>query len=240
MHPKQSGKPAAPLLFLVCAVIIGLWAALPAAAVENAGASPPVLVVDPGHGGLDGGATAADGSLESAINLAIALRVRALARLFGVQVRLTRDGEGLDYPPEAETVHAKKVWDQKRRVALIRQTEGAMLLSIHQNKYPDARPRGSQVLYARTPDSAAWAELTHVNLIAALCPDNRRVAAPISEDIYLMREIDCPGILVECGFLSNPQEAQKLKSPGYQLELALVLTASYLQFLSTQFQGDTG
>ena len=56
MHPKQSGKPAAPLLFLVCAVIIGLWVALPAAAVENAGASPPVLVVDPGHGGLDGAA----------------------------------------------------------------------------------------------------------------------------------------------------------------------------------------
>ena len=235
MHPKQSGRRAAPLLFLVCAVIIGLTSALPAAA-----ASPPVLVVDPGHGGLDGGATAADGSPESAINLAIALRLQRLAQLFGVPVRLTRAGEDLDYPAEAETVHAKKVWDQKRRVALIRQTEGAMLLSIHQNKYPDARPSGSQVLYAGTPGSAAWAELTHANLVAALCPENRRVAAPISKDIYLLREIDCPGILVECGFLSNPQEAEKLKSPDYQLELALVLTASYLQFLSTQFQGDTG
>ena len=235
MPAKHSASRAAPLLFLICAVIIGAWTVLPADA-----ASPPVLVVDPGHGGLDGGATAADGSPESAINLAIARRVRRLAQLFGLQVRMTREGEELDYPPEAESVHAKKVWDQKRRVALIGQTEGAMLLSIHQNKYPDARPRGCQVLYAGTADSAAWAELTHANLVAALCPENRRVAAPISGDIYLMREIDCPGILVECGFLSNPQEAARLKSPDYQLELALVLTASYLQFLSTRFQGDTG
>lgn len=190
----------------------------------------PTLVIDAGHGGLDGGASAADGTLESAVNLEIARRAEALARLFGVRTVMTRDSEELDYPDESATIHAKKVWDQKTRVELINATENAVLLSIHQNKFPDARPSGTQVLYAKTEGSADFAELTHANLIACLCPENRRVAAPISDSIYLMKSVNCPAILVECGFLSNPTEAAKLKTGEYQTALATVLVASYLQY----------
>lgn len=193
-----------------------------------------MLIIDPGHGGLDGGASAADGTLESTINLEIALRTRALSMLLGIPVSMTRTQDSLDYPADAHTIREKKVWDQKRRVELINSTENAVLLSIHQNRFPDSRPSGTQVLYARTAGSAEFGTLTHENLIACLCPENRRVAAPISDTIYLMKHIKCPAILVECGFLSNPAEAAKLKRAEYQCEIALVLTASCCRFMNDQ------
>ena len=191
---------------------------------------PATLVIDAGHGGLDGGASAADGTLESAINLEIAQRLSLLAKLCGVPTIMTRTSETLDYPDENATIHAKKVWDQKTRVELINSTENAVLISIHQNKYPDARPNGTEVLYAKTEGSRELAELAHANLIECLNPENRRVAAPISDSIYLMKQVECTAILVECGFLSNPAEAAKLKTGEYQTGLAAVLIASYLQY----------
>lgn len=211
------------LLFLAIAVII-----LPCKAAESP--RPAVLIIDPGHGGLDGGASAADGTLESALNLEIALRMEAIGKLLGMKTVLTRRGESLEYPEDCATVHAKKVWDQKTRVELINSVENAVLVSVHQNRYPDPRPSGSQVLYAKTAGSQELGEIAHGNLIACLCPENRRVAAPISDSIYLMKHVTCPAILVECGFLSNPAEAEKLKSQEYQTALAAVLVASCLQY----------
>lgn len=195
--------------------------------------SAVVLVIDPGHGGLDGGASAADGTTEKQVNLEIALRMEQTAKLFGYSTVLTRRTLDLDYPPEAVTVHDKKLWDQKQRVALIRGTENAVLFSIHQNKYPDPRPSGSQVLYAKSAGSRELGELTHANLAACLNPDNRRVAAPIPDTIYLMKEMTCPAILVECGFLSNAADTAKLKTDGYQKQLAVVLTGSFLQYIQS-------
>jgi len=201
---------------------------------ESISASPArfTLVIDAGHGGLDGGAVAADGTKESILNLEIALRFRQLALLCGLPAVMTREQETLDYPETETTVHAKKVWDQNRRVTLINGTDGALLVSIHQNQYPDARPNGTQVLYGREEASEQLGTLTHENLRSCLCPGSRRVAAPVSESIYLMKHVSCPAILVECGFLSNREEARLLKTEAYQTQLALVLTASCLQFQS--------
>ena len=105
-----------------------------------------------------------------------------------------------------------------------------MLISIHQNCYPDRKPSGSQVLYAASPGSDALGSRMHDNLVAYLDPQNRRVAVPISEKIYLMREVNCPAVLVECGFLSNESECAKLEDGVYQTKLAAVIIASYLQY----------
>ncbi len=191
-----------------------------------------VLVIDAGHGGEDGGAQSADGLLESAVNLDIALRMEALAAFCGVETAMTRESASIDYPVEAETVRARKVADQKARVALVNSFENAVLISIHQNNYPASQPRGPQVLYAATEGSQALGELTHANLNAALYPENRRVAAPISDSIYLTKMVTCPAILVECGFLSNPEEAALLASDAYRTQLAVILLGSYLQYMS--------
>lgn len=205
-------------------------AALPASAGAPGGL--PTLIIDAGHGGEDGGASTAGGTLESAINLAVAQKLDALAGLFGVKTVLTRDSEAIDYPAEAETTAQRKRADQSARLKLINSVPDGVLISIHQNFYPDSRPAGPQVFYADTEDSRALAELTHANLLSALSPESRRVAAPASEDIYLMREARCTAILAECGFLSNPTEAALLGSDGYQMRIAAVLLASYLQFFT--------
>ena len=220
------------LLFVVGTAIICL-AVQRVAALQTISAlsiNGPRLVIDPGHGGLDGGTSAADGTTESAINLAVALRMQELALLFGEKPVMTRTTEALEYPENTSTIREKKVWDQKQRVALINATENAVLISVHQNYYPDSRPSGAVVLFGTAEGSSALAETAQNTLVSALCPENRRVAAPVSSKIYLMQQISCPAILVECGFLSNPAEAEQLKSADYQTKLAMILLASYFQF----------
>ena len=191
----------------------------------------PTLVIDPGHGGMDGGAVSAEGQRESEINLAIALKMNDLLHLFGICPIMTRTDEALEYPESAVTTREKKVWDQKRRVELVNSCAPAILISIHQNQYPDIRPSGVQVFYGREGGSEALGVLLHENLQSAFCPSSRRVAAPISDSIYLMKHVTCPAVLVECGFLSNPEEAKKLADNGYQTALAAVLCASCLQYI---------
>ena len=220
------------LLFCCITAIITYKERNAAVTTGTIGASPAVtLVIDPGHGGLDGGAVSADGLRESEINLAIALKMNDLLRLFGICPIMTRTGEVLEYPENAVTIREKKVWDQKRRVALVNSCAAAILVSIHQNQYPDSRPSGVQVFYGREDGSEALGTLLHENLRSVFCPESRRVAAPISDSIFLMKHVTCPAALVECGFLSNPTEAKILADNGYQTALAAVLCASCLQYI---------
>lgn len=201
----------------------------------TAGAEPArVLIIDAGHGGEDGGATTAEGVPESGINLAIACKLEALAGLFGVETVMTRESQDISYPESAATTAQRKQSDQKARIELINAQENAVLISIHQNYYPDARPSGCQVFYGKPEGSRELGELAHKNMTEALCPSSRRVAAPISEDIYLMRAAKCTSILVECGFLSNPNEAALLLTDDYQLKISALLLASYLQYEAGQ------
>lgn len=133
-------------------------------------------------------------------------------------------------PESASTTAQRKQADQKARIELINSQSDAVLISIHQNFFPTAQPSGCQVLYGKPEGSRELGELTHKNLTEALCPTSRRVAAPISEDIYLMRSAKCTSILVECGFLSNPSEAALLQTEDYQLKISALLLASYLQY----------
>lgn len=218
----------------IALALLALGLLLPAGCAERtlrADAPEPehILVIDAGHGGEDGGAVAPDGTLESDVNLIVALRLEALARLVGVETRMTRSTPQLDYPPELTRTAQRKTWDQRRRVQLLRETPGAVLVSVHQNKYPDPRPRGAQVLYADSAASRAFGETAHALLTQATWPENRRVAAPARRELYLLREAGCPAILAECGFLSNPEEAALLGEPDYQKRIALALLGAYLQ-----------
>lgn len=217
---------AAALLLAAAAPLLP-WRTL---AVSGEPRTAPTLIIDAGHGGADGGAVAPDGTPESEINLDIALRLEALAGLCGVRTVMTRRGEEIDYPPEARSIAQMKKADQNARLALINGCGNAVLLSIHQNDYPAESPNGIQVFYNRVADSAGFAKTLQENLTAALCPENRRVAEAADEGIYLMRRADCPAVLAECGFLSNPNDLKKLESESYRTSLAVVMLASWLQY----------
>ena len=199
-------------------------------AAEQAAPPEPVVVIDPGHGGEDGGATTPGGVRESDLNLTVSLRLRDLCVLLGIRTQLLREDDVALYTSDCATISEKKSSDLRRRVELVNETPGALLVSIHQISFPDARYDGAQVFYAATEGSQALAERLQELLTTALDPDNRRVCKP-SESVYLMEHIRCTAILVECGFLTNPAEAALLQTDAYQKQLACTVAAALSDYL---------
>ncbi len=189
------------------------------------------VVLDAGHGGSDGGAVSCTGARECEINLAITQRLDDLLHLLGCPTLQLRQGDTDLASADAASISEKKVTDLKNRVARISQQADAVLVSIHQNQFSQSQYRGAQVFYAPNTESRAFAALMQQNLRAGLDPANKRECKPGS-GIFLLEKIECPGILVECGFLSNPEEEALLRSKDYQKRLAAVLAGSITAFLA--------
>ena len=228
-------------LTLVLAFVCSLLAsrsvtALSAVTVSAERQTLPRIVVDPGHGGEDGGAVSPNGVLESTLNLAISLRTRELLRFLGLPVVMTRETEVSIYSPEAQTVSEKKVSDLKNRVQIVNDTHGAILVSVHQNMFSESKYRGAQVFYADTAGSKAFAERLQAVFCGDVDPGNHRQAKP-SEAVYLLKHIHCTGILVECGFLSNPEGERLLQTEAYQKQIAAAICSAATQYLS-ELQSD--
>lgn len=187
---------------------------------------PPIrkhcFIIDPGHGGIDGGATSCTGKLESAFNLEIGLRLRDLLHFLGYETKMTRSSDISIYR-EGETIAQKKISDLKERVRICEETDGAILLSIHQNTFSDSRYSGAQVFYSGSEGSEDLAKMLQSSL--------GERSAKRAEGIYLMEHISCPGVLIECGFLSNWEEESKLRSPEYQKQLAGIIAATAAEFI---------
>lgn len=186
------------------------------------------LILDAGHGGEDGGAVSVTGVPESRVNLEIVQKLRDILALYGVDPVVLREEDVSLHDPEASTLREKKRSDLKNRVRAVEAVEGGTLLSIHQNSYPGSQYRGAQVFYAPTRGSRELAELLQTALREELQPDNDRQAKPIPESVYLMNHVSCPAVLVECGFLTNPEEEALLRDGGYQRQLAAVLAGAWL------------
>ena len=188
------------------------------------------IVIDPGHGGEDGGAVSLSNLPESGYNLSIALRLKDLLHLLGYQTKMTRT-EDVSVYTKGETISQRKASDLQERVRIVNETDGAVLLSIHQNHFPDPIFHGAQVFYAETTGSKALAEQIQNLFIATINPGSRRQIKK-AEKIYLMNRLYCPAVLIECGFLSNPQEEYKLRDPEYQKKLVSVIGVAVTHFLS--------
>ena len=189
------------------------------------------IIIDAGHGGVDGGATSCTGVLESQINLEIALRLEDLLHLLGYKTYMIRRTDISVYT-KGDTIAAKKVSDLKERVRIVNETDGAVLISIHQNTFSDSRYSGPQVFYANTEGSQVFAENMQKALITTLGTNSNRLAKKAS-GIYLMEHIQQQGILIECGFLSNSEEEAKLRSEQYQKQLCCVIAAIISAQLNT-------
>ena len=188
------------------------------------------VVIDSGHGGMDPGKIAADGTPEKDLNLSIALKLQKYLEAADIRVVMTRTEDMGLYDENAPN---KKVQDMKNRIALMEECNADLTVSIHQNSYSDSAIHGAQVFYYTTSaDSKALAEALQELLIRDLDPANHR-QAKANDTYYLLKKTSCPTVIVECGFLSNPEEAAKLKSDSYQEELAWVLHLGILQYLNS-------
>lgn len=193
----------------------------------------PVIIIDPGHGGEDGGAISCTGVQESQLNLEISLRLNDLCHLLGMSTRMVRTQDKAVYSQGCTTISEKKVSDLKNRVALVNDTPGALLVSIHQNMFSDPKYSGAQVFYADTAGSKALAQAIQSLLCQQVDPDNRRECKPASA-VYLMEHIRCTGVLIECGFLSNADEEQLLRTPDYQKKLACAICAGLYPYITEE------
>lgn len=191
------------------------------------------VVVDAGHGGDDPGKVGTNGALEKDINLAIAKRLAVLLEQSDVKVVMTREDENGLYDAGASQ---KKVQDMKRRIAKMEDADPDIVVSVHQNSYDGASIRGAQVFYYT--GSTAGKELADIiqnRMVQGLDPENHR-AAKANDSYYLLKKTAKPIVIVECGFLSNPDEAALLIDPVYQERVAWQIHMGILQYLNQKAQ----
>lgn len=185
------------------------------------------IVIDAGHGGMDGGTTSVTGVLEKELNLQIAKRLEKLLRLLGQEPVMTRT-TGDSVSTEGDTIREQKRSDLRNRVSLINQSPNTILVSIHQNHYPDSRYTGPQVFYAADDRSKGFAQALQQSFNDAL---GTRRECKKSDGVYLMNNLQCPGVLVECGFLSSFEEEALLRTPEHQKNLCCILAAGLMSYI---------
>ena len=197
--------------------------------------SPITVVIDAGHGGEDGGTQSADGVYEKTLNLEIAQMLNTMLRANGIMTVMTRTEDVLLYDRNADFKGHKKMLDLAERRRITEDTENAVFISIHMNSYPESRYSGLQVFYSpNDPLSETLAMEIRQNTRQYIQPNNNREIKAATSSIYLLDRLQCPAVLVECGFLSNPEESILLTKHDYQQQVAFVLFCSVMSYISEQ------
>ena len=190
----------------------------------------PVIVIDAGHGGKDPGKVGVNEALEKEINLQIALRLKSLLEQNDVKVVLTR---AEDKDLASEQAVNRKTEDMRARADLISETNPVLMVSIHQNSYPEEDVDGAQVFYyTGSALGKQLAEIIQNSLKSGLKDGNHR-AAKANKEYYLLKKAVCPAVIIECGFLSNPAEAALLVTEEYQEKLAFSIHLGIMEYINT-------
>ena len=228
-------RPKVMALVLTFGVLLGIIFIKTEPAAKEVfyiGMTTPSVIIDPGHGGLDGGASSDSGLTEAPLNLDISLRLRDLLAFMGVHAVMTRSDEhSLDYI-EGNTIRQNKSADLNARLAISRNNPTCPFLSIHLNKYSQPEYHGAQVFYSVNHEgSAALARLLQNRLRSGLDPGNDRSPRIAPESVYLMKHISAPAVTIECGFLSNTAETALLNTAAYRLKIAASICCGYIDYL---------
>lgn len=191
-----------------------------------------IILVDPGHGGLDGGAVSKSGTVEKGINLEISKKLKNELEKNGFKVYLTRENdsslEGID-----GTIRRKKVDDLNNRCKMKKDLNCDAFISIHLNMFTSPKAKGAQVWYSDYEDSKSFATEIQNSLRDNLDKDNSRVSKPANNQYKILRDkYPAPCVIVECGFLSNHEEEQILKSEEYQQKLAEAISKGVINYYS--------
>lgn len=210
-----------------------------AGAVKTSNGGMPVVIIDPGHGGEDGGTQSEDGTLEKDINLAISLKINDILLSEGFNTVLVRDGDYLIYDESSSTLREKKVSDIHNRMKIMGSYDDCIFLSVHQNYFTESKYSGAQVFYSKNnPESQKIALEIQSAIVSELQPDNTREIKESTTDIYLLYNAQAPAVMVECGFMSNKEEAANLCDENYQLKMAESIVKGLKQYLENKLQGE--
>ncbi len=193
------------------------------------------LIIDAGHGGEDGGAVGINGEFEKDLNLKIAFALRDMALSAGYDTVMTRTEDILLYDRNVDYKGRKKALDLLARVKIAEKYEDAVFVSIHMNAFPENKYSGLQVYYSQNnPLSQEIAKDIQEGARLNLQKENNRKIKPAGSNIYLLDRITIPSVLIECGFLSNPEECAKLSREDYQQKLALSIFLSVSKYLEAK------
>lgn len=187
------------------------------------------VVIDAGHGGFDPGKVGTVGTLEKDINLAIAQQLKVLLELNGITVVMTRETDAGLYEDSDQN---KKSADMRARVQLLQDTAPVVAVSIHQNSFTDPASRGAQVFYYDgSAEGERGAEILQGALKRELNDGNHRIQKA-NTSYYMLKKSPCPLVIVECGFLSNPEEEMLLQNPQYQRKLAWAIHLGIVEWIA--------
>lgn len=193
----------------------------------------PVIVLDAGHGGIDGGCTSAEGVPEKGINLDILLRLRDLLEINGYEVKVTRDTDRSIHDDGIVGIAEQKSSDMDNRLGIFNETDNAVCLSIHQNQFTDAKYSGAQMFYSNSNrNSEALARALQSRFRELLQPDNNREIKLCGKELFLCYYSENPTVMAECGFLSNPEEAALLSTEDYREKVAFTLYTGISDFVN--------
>ena len=228
---KQSVKltlsiVSAFVLLAVCARVTEH--ALPASAPA---AEKPVIVLDAGHGGLDSGAVGKSGLLEKDVNLSIVLGLRDMLEMSGFEVVLTRDEDISIYDAGTEGIRNQKLSDMDNRLEIVQSHPDSIFLCIHQNNYTDPQYFGGQMFYNNNnPNNRTLAQIMQ-NRFAILQEGNDREIKLSGDELFLLKSNPNPSLMIECGFLSNPEEEAKLSTWEYQQKVAFTIYGGLMEYI---------
>lgn len=228
MQNKKQWELCMAVVLILCACILAGkgWERVLSSSVQTKAAGKTVIL-DPGHGGNDPGKIGVDDSLEKDLNLVIAKKVQAILVQQDMEVIMTRETDQGLYEEQTSN---KKVQDLKNRCSLINETEPVCAVSIHQNSYHEEYVKGAQVFYyGNSGEGKRLAEVLQQELIDHADPENGR-QAKANESYYLLKKTAVPIVIVECGFLSNWEEAKKLQEEGYQNKIAWAIAMGIMKY----------
>lgn len=192
------------------------------------------VIIDAGHGGVDGGAIAEDGTCEKDINLEIALQLNEMLKMSGAETIMTRETDISIHDKSAETIRAKKASDIHNRFRIIQSNPEYIFVSIHQNIFSDSRYSGAQLFYSpNNPSSTALAGCIQNSFSSLLQKDNEREIKKCTTDVFLIYHSQSTAVLCECGFISNDAELENLKNPEYQKKVAFCIYSGILEYYSS-------
>lgn len=229
----KKGSMKLTLVLIGCFIVLAICARITERALPTAAevSSKPTIVLDAGHGGLDSGAVGVTGVLEKDINLSIVLALRDMFELSGFDVVLTRDEDVSIYDPGIEGVRAQKLNDMDNRLKIIQKYPDSIFLCVHQNNYTDPQYFGGQMFYNdNNPKNRTLAQIMQ-NKFAQLQPENDREIKLTGEELFLLKSNKNPSLMIECGFLSNPEEEQLLSTWEYQQKVAFTIFGGVMEFI---------